>query len=252
MRPRASPPSSVGSTSSLPAPACRHSPSTACRDRSPASSCVRPASSSTCPSARAEMTPGSMEEYALMGAAGIRPPATAATSADRWILIDKTCQILVAGEGDRLVFVFKTSTGEPGWETRNHERVRLYRYNPALDNAGWHNSTRFPVADDNPLNGNMYKPLYFDAVRQSTAPTTSRRRRPARGAPGSALSIRSCWWRGSVSATSPDRSTTPTASAPPSRSRAPTCPDCGDATTARACRYSASPCRHRIPVRPRE
>lgn len=114
------------------------------------------------PITRAEMTPGSMEEYALMGAAGIRPPATAATSADRWILIDKTCQILVAGEGDRLAFVFKTSTGEPGWETRNHERIRLYRYNPALDNAGWHNSTRFPVADDNPLNGNMYKPLYFD------------------------------------------------------------------------------------------
>lgn len=113
------------------------------------------------PITRAEMEPGSMEEYALMGAAGIRPPATAATSADRWILIDKTCQILVAGEGDRLVYVFKTSTGEPGWETRTDARMRAFRYNPALDNNGWHNSTKFPVAEDNPLNGNMYKPIYF-------------------------------------------------------------------------------------------
>ena len=57
--------------------------------------------------------------------------------------------------------MFKTSTGEPGSETRDHGQVRLYRYNPALDNGGWHNSSRFPVPEDNPLNGNMYKPLYF-------------------------------------------------------------------------------------------
>lgn len=31
-----------------------------------------------------------------------------------------------------------------------------------LHNDGWHNSTTYPVAADNPLNGNMYKPLYFD------------------------------------------------------------------------------------------
>ena len=34
-------------------------------------------------------------------------------------------------------------------------------HDPALENAGWHNSTKFPVAADNPLNGNMYRPLYF-------------------------------------------------------------------------------------------
>lgn len=38
----------------------------------------------------------------------------------------------------------------------------MYRYNPASANNGWHDSTTFPAAEDNPLNGNMYKPLYFD------------------------------------------------------------------------------------------
>ena len=36
-----------------------------------------------------------------------------------------------------------------------------FRYDPALENNGWHNSTKFPVAEDNPLNGNMYRPIYF-------------------------------------------------------------------------------------------
>ena len=67
------------------------------------------------------------------------------------------------GEGfDRLVHVFPTSTGEAGYETRLQERVRAFRFNPALNNGGWHNSSTYPVEADNPLNGNMYKPLYFD------------------------------------------------------------------------------------------
>ena len=37
-----------------------------------------------------------------------------------------------------------------------------FRYNSASGNGGWHNSTTYPAAVDNPLNGNMYKPLYFD------------------------------------------------------------------------------------------
>ena len=37
-----------------------------------------------------------------------------------------------------------------------------FRFDPAVDNNGWHNSTDFPVPIDNPLNGNMYRPLYFD------------------------------------------------------------------------------------------
>ncbi|HSM65428.1 MAG TPA: L,D-transpeptidase, partial [Ilumatobacteraceae bacterium] len=72
-------------------------------------------------------------------------------------------QVLLTGEGfDRLVHVFPTSTGEAGYETRLQERVRAFRFNPALDNGGWHNSSTYPVEADNPLNGNMYKPLYFD------------------------------------------------------------------------------------------
>jgi len=113
------------------------------------------------PISRADMQPGGPEEQALMAAASISVPVTAAVSASRWILIDKTCQVMFAGEGTGVTFVFKTSTGEPGWETRNQDGVPLYRYNPALDNHGWHNSSKFPVADDNPLNGNMYKPIYF-------------------------------------------------------------------------------------------
>ena len=55
-----------------------------------------------------------------------------------------------------------TSTGEEGFETRDQDRTRAFRYNPVLHNNGWHNSTDFPVPADNPLNGNMYRPLYFD------------------------------------------------------------------------------------------
>jgi hypothetical protein len=41
-------------------------------------------------------------------------------------------------------------------------RRSLTWFNPALDNGGWHDSSEFPVGVDNPLNGNPYKPLYFD------------------------------------------------------------------------------------------
>jgi lipoprotein-anchoring transpeptidase ErfK/SrfK len=114
------------------------------------------------PISRDNMTPGSSEEQTLMSAQSIAIPADAAVGSSRWIVINKTCQVMFAGEGEGGVrFVFKTSTGEPGWETTNQQRVRAFRYDPALDNDGWHNSTKFPVEEDNPLNGNMYKPLYF-------------------------------------------------------------------------------------------
>ncbi len=57
---------------------------------------------------------------------------------------------------------YPTSTGEPGYETRDTKAVVAFRYDPALDNGGWHDSSRFPVDVDNPLNGNMYKPIYFN------------------------------------------------------------------------------------------
>ena len=111
---------------------------------------------------RSDMAPGSLEEQFLLATVALPMPPNVATDG-RWIFIDLTCQVLLAGEGlDRLVFVFPTSTGEAGYETRLQERRPATRFNPALQNGGWHNSSSYPVAEDNPLNGNMYKPLYFD------------------------------------------------------------------------------------------
>jgi hypothetical protein len=110
-----------------------------------------------------DMVPGSEEEQTLFATTTLPVPFTSAILSPRWVLIDRTCQIMFAGEGtERLTFVFPTSTGEAGHETRDQDLQPVRRFNPALDNNGWHNSTSFPVAEDNPLNGNMYKPLYFD------------------------------------------------------------------------------------------
>jgi lipoprotein-anchoring transpeptidase ErfK/SrfK len=38
----------------------------------------------------------------------------------------------------------------------------VFKYNAASHNGGWHDSLTYPAAEDNPLNGNMYRPLYFD------------------------------------------------------------------------------------------
>jgi hypothetical protein len=111
----------------------------------------------------ADMAAGSDEEQLILTADALPVPFTSSILSERWILIDQTCQIMFVGEGtDDLVFVFPTSTGEPGHETRDQDLTPVYRYDPALQNDGWHNSTTFPVEEDNPLNGNMYRPLYFD------------------------------------------------------------------------------------------
>lgn len=110
-----------------------------------------------------DMEAGSAEEQTLMAATSIVAPFTTALNQERWILIDRTCQIMFAGEGaTSLTFVYPTSTGSEGFETRDQDQSRVFRYDPALDNGGWHDSTDYPVPEDNPLNGNMYKPLYFD------------------------------------------------------------------------------------------
>ena len=110
-----------------------------------------------------DMEPGSEEEQALMAAESLPLPFTSSLNSERWILIDRTCQIMFVGEAaNELTFVFPTSTGDIGYETRDQDRSRVFRFDPALDNDGWHNSTTYPVEIDNPLNGNMYKPLYFD------------------------------------------------------------------------------------------
>lgn len=111
---------------------------------------------------RADMAAGSPEEALLLTTTVLPVPANVASDG-RWIFIDLTCQILLTGDGPaQLVNVFPTSTGEPGYETRLQEQTRAFRFDPALDNGGWHESTDYPVPEDNPLNGNMYKPLYFD------------------------------------------------------------------------------------------
>jgi hypothetical protein len=115
------------------------------------------------PVSTADMVPGSEEEQWMMAAPSLAVPLTSAVLSDRWILIDRTCQVMFVGAGPgQLAFVFPTSTGEPGHDTRDQDRSPVFRFNPALDNGGWHNSSVYPVAEDNPLNGNMYKPLYFD------------------------------------------------------------------------------------------
>ena len=115
------------------------------------------------PVSTADMAGGSEEEQAMMATTALPIPFTSAILADRWVLIDRTCQIMFVGEAtQKLQFVFPTSTGQPGFETRDQTRSRAFKFDPALNNGGWHDSLTYPAAEDNPLNGNMYKPLYFD------------------------------------------------------------------------------------------
>jgi hypothetical protein len=110
-----------------------------------------------------DMASGSAEERILLAADKLPMPFTSALNQPKWILIDRTCQFMFVGEGaEKLTFGFPTSTGSEGFETRYQDQARAFRFDPASDNGGWHDSTDFPVAADNPLNGNMYRPLYFD------------------------------------------------------------------------------------------
>ena len=111
---------------------------------------------------RNNMASGSEEETVMLAARELTTPFTSAIRSNRWILIDRTCQVMFVGETHETLFIFPTSTGSEGFETRNQDRSRAFRFDPALDNNGWHDSTDFPSAVDNPLNGNMYQPLYFD------------------------------------------------------------------------------------------
>ena len=112
---------------------------------------------------RQDMVAGSEEEQILMSMETLPIPFTSAILSERWVLIDQTCQIMFVGLGTQgLQFVFPTSTGLSEFPTRLQNRSRVFRYNSASHNGGWHDSTTYPAAADNPLNGNMYKPLYFD------------------------------------------------------------------------------------------
>ena len=99
----------------------------------------------------------------LQAAGGLRIPDRADTGWNRWALVDLHCQVLFAGEArNGITFVFPTSSGEAEFPTRLQSASRAFRYDPALANGGWHDSRDYPVTVDNPLNGNMYKPVYFD------------------------------------------------------------------------------------------
>ena len=115
------------------------------------------------PASTLDLAAGSEEELILMAAPQLNIPLSAPVEEERWVLIDQTCQIMFVGAANQqLQFIFPTSTGSPGFETRLQDRSKVYRYDPAFENEGWHDSTEFPVPEDNPINGNMYKPLYFD------------------------------------------------------------------------------------------
>jgi hypothetical protein len=114
------------------------------------------------PISRDDVEPGSPEERTLMSARSLSIPSSAPTWAGRWALVDQTCQVMLVGEGESLAFAFPISTGESEFPTRDQDASRVFRYDPALENNGWHDSSLYPAAEDNPLNGNMYKPLYFD------------------------------------------------------------------------------------------
>ncbi len=114
------------------------------------------------PASTLDMQMGSDEEKMLMAATTLNVPVEAPVLDERWVFIDETCQIMFVGAGWEIAYIFPTSTGEPGHETRPQNASRAYRFDPALDNDGWHDSTDFPAEEDNPLNGNMYKPIYFD------------------------------------------------------------------------------------------
>jgi LysM repeat protein len=115
------------------------------------------------PVSTADMAAGSEEEQVLMAATQLNIPLYAPAEAERWALVDQTCQVMFVGAANQpLQFIFPTSTGQPGFETRLQDASTVYRYDPAFQNDGWHDSTEFPVPEDNPINGNMYKPLYFD------------------------------------------------------------------------------------------
>lgn len=115
------------------------------------------------PVSTADMIGGSAEEQQLMATETLPIPFTSAILSERWVLIDETCQIMFVGAGtDHLQFVFPTSTGLAEFPTRPQNRSRVFKYNSASHNGGWHDSLTYPAAEDNPLSGNMYRPLYFD------------------------------------------------------------------------------------------
>ena len=115
------------------------------------------------PISRDDMVPGSPEEQSLMAADRRCRSRRAPRSARRWALIDQTarsCSSARARTG--IVFVFPTSTGQAEFPTRDQDASRVFRYDPAPRTTAGTTASTTRSAGDNPLNGNMYKPIYFD------------------------------------------------------------------------------------------
>ena len=112
---------------------------------------------------RADMLPGSPEEQQLLATTALPIPPNVATDG-RWIFIDLTCQILLTGEGPD-----RAGQRVPHLDRRTRVTRRACRSAPVRSvstrrstTAGGTSRRCTRCAEDNPLNGNMYKPLYFD------------------------------------------------------------------------------------------
>ena len=105
-------------------------------------------------------------------------------AAARWVLVDKAAQALLGGDRDGTVrFVFPATTGTPEHETREVTDVPAFRFEPATANAGWRNSTTFPVgSDDARWWQHVSADLLLCVDKRSTAPTECRPIPPPRGA----------------------------------------------------------------------
>ena len=99
------------------------------------------------PISRADMEPGGAEEQALMAAGSVPIPAGAPSRSSRWVLIDQTCQVMFVGEGaDRVVYVFRTSTGEPRSRDPRPERLPRLPLRPGAGEQRLAQQHRLPRA----------------------------------------------------------------------------------------------------------
>jgi hypothetical protein len=198
------------------------------------------------PTSTADMEAGSEEEATLLAAERIVVPWNEAVQADRWALVDRTCQIMFVSQGtEQVTFVFPVSTGEAEHETDLQTRARAFRYDPAVENGGWHNSTTYPVPADNALNGNMYRPIYFNNGEAIHGASVVPPNPAARAACDCTFSTRTLSCRGSDSPTPVLRSGGRPRSTSPSPCRATTPAEPRCAAPAAAVGSGAHPPRHR-------
>lgn len=117
-----------------------------------------------------DIQPNSDREHDFM-TRSVKAPEGVNQSGGSWVYINKKCQAMVVGSAAEIQYIFRTSTGGDSTPTREGS-FSIFKYDPASDNNGWHDSSEYPSSEDNPRNGNMYKPLYFSngqAIHGSTS-----------------------------------------------------------------------------------